>query len=63
MIFSEQIKYHRLFQQVIHKGGESEINYINIFQNAKALEILGGNSYSQDQVMYTFLEIFKKGGK
>ena len=39
MTFADQIIYNRLFQQVIHKVGESEINYINIFQNTKALEI------------------------
>ena len=35
--FYENIRYNITFQQVVHKGGESEINYINIFQNAKAL--------------------------
>ena len=30
-------RYGRIFQQVTHKGGESEMNYINIFQNAQAL--------------------------
>ena len=44
MNFSDQIRYNRLFQQVIHKGGESAINYIKIFQNAKALEISLGHS-------------------
>ena len=37
--FSDQIRYNRLFQKVVHKEGESKINYIKIFQNAKALAI------------------------
>ena len=32
IIFSGKIKWDRIFQQVTHKGGESEINYIKIFQ-------------------------------
>ena len=47
--------YNRLFQQVIHKGGESEINYIKIFQDAKALAISVINSNSEYQFMHTFL--------
>ena len=34
--FSYQIRYNRLFCQVINKLGESAINYIRIFHNAKA---------------------------
>ena len=38
--FSHQNRYNRMFHQVVlHKGGESEINYIKIFKNAKAVEI------------------------
>ena len=47
----------------IHKGGESEINYIKIFQNFKALEISVGNSYSEDQLMHTFLDKSQQGEK
>ena len=36
-----------MFQKVVHKGGESEINYIKIFQNTKSLAILVGNSYTE----------------
>ena len=36
MTFSGKISYDRTFQQVTHKRGESEMNYINIFQNAQA---------------------------
>ena len=55
MKFSDQSRYNRLFNQVIHKGVESEINYVKIFQNAKALKISVGNSYYEDQSMHTFL--------
>ena len=49
-----KIIYNRPFQQVINKGWKSEINYINIYQNAKALEISVVNSYSGYQLMHTF---------
>ena len=58
-----KIIYNRLFKQVIHKVGESEINYIKIFQNSKVLGISVGNSYSEDQLMHTFLDNFQKGGR
>ena len=51
------------FQQVSHKGGGSAINYIKIFQNVHALSISVGNSYSEDQLMHTFLDNFPQGGK
>ena len=63
MTFSDQSRYNRMFKQVIHKGEESEINYIKIFQNSKALIISLGNSYSEDQLMHTFLDNFQKDGK
>ena len=59
--FYNQSIYNRIFHQVINQGGESEINYINIFQNAKALEISVGNSYSEDQLMNTFLDNLQQG--
>ena len=31
---ADKSRYDRIFQQVTHKGGESAINYIKIFQNA-----------------------------
>ena len=43
--------------------GNSAINYIKRFQNAHALSILVGNSYSEDQLMHTFLDNFEEGGK
>ena len=58
MTFSCQITYNRLFQQVIHKGVESEIDYIERIENAKALFISVGNIYSEDQLMHNFLDNF-----
>ena len=46
---------------MVHKGGVSAINYIKIFQYSKALEILVESSYSDYQVMHSFLEKFKQG--
>ena len=60
MTFSDQSSYNRPFKQVIHKGGESEINYIKIFQNSKALAISVGNSYSEYQLMHTLFENFQQ---
>ena len=37
MTFTDKSRYDRIFHQVAHKGGESAMNYINIFQNAQAL--------------------------
>ena len=34
MTFADKSRYDRTFQQVTHKGVESSINYIKIFQNA-----------------------------
>ena len=58
MTFSEQIRYNILFQQVIHKAEESAVNYIKIFQNAQALVISVGNSYSEDQFIHNCLDTF-----
>ena len=63
MTSADKIRYNRMFQQLVHKVGESEINCIKIFQNAKALEISVLNSYTEYQLMHTFLENFHKGGK
>ena len=63
MTFADKSRYDRTFQQVTHKGGESAINYIKRFQNAHALSFSVGNSYSEDQLMHTFLDNFHQGGK
>ena len=49
-----------MFQQVVHKGGKSYINYIKIFQNAKALKISVGNIYTEDQLMKIFKTISRR---
>ena len=51
MTFADKSRYDRIFHQVTHKGGESAINYIKRFQNARALSDSVGNSYSEDQIM------------
>ena len=61
MTFGDKSRYDRISQQVTHKGGESSINYIKIFQNAQALSV--GNTYSKDKLMHTFLDNFRQGGK
>ena len=61
--FADKNRYDRTFQQVIHKGEESAINCIKIFHNAQELSVLVGNSYSEDQIMHTFLDNFHQGGK
>ena len=63
MNFADKIRYGRTFQQFAHKGGESAINYILWFQNEHALSVSVGNSYSEDQLMHTFMDNFHQGGK
>ena len=63
MNFSDKSTHDRILQQVTHKGGESEMNYINIFQNTQALSVSVGNTYSENQVMHIFLDNFHQGGK
>ena len=63
MTFADKRRYDRNFQYVTHKGAESAINYIKIFHNANALSVSVGNSYSEDQLMHTFLDNFRQGGK
>ena len=63
MNFYDQRIYNRLFHKVIHKEGDSEINYIKIFHNSKALAISVVNSYSKYQFMHTFLDNLQNGGK
>ena len=52
-----------MFQQVVHKWGNSQINYIKGFENAKALAISVGNNYTKDQPMHNLLDNLKKGVK
>ena len=63
MNVSDKSRYDRTFQKVTHKGGVSAINYMKRFHNAHALSVSVGNSYSEDQLMHTFLDNFHQGGK
>ena len=63
MTFADKSRYDRIFQQVTHKGGEWEMNYIKRFKNAHALSVSVGNTYSEDQLMHIFLDNFHQGGK
>ena len=63
MDFSDKIWYDIIFQKITHKGGESAMKYINIFQSAQALSVSVENTYSEDQLMHTFLDNFHQGGK
>ena len=61
--FSGKNRYDRTFQQVTHKGWESATNYITRFQNAHAWSIYVENSYSEDQLIHTFMDKFHQGGR
>ena len=61
--FYDQSIYNRLFQKLIDKEGESEINSIKKEHNDKTLEISVVNSYFENQVMHTSLDFFHKCGK
>ena len=63
MTFAVKSRYDRLFQHVTHKGGESEMNYIKIFQNAQDLSVSVGNSYTRNHLMHIFLDKFCQDGK
>ena len=63
MTFADKSKYDRIFRKVTHKVGESKMNYIKIFQNAQALTVSVGNSYSEDQLIHTFMDNFNLGGR
>ena len=63
MTFADKSRHDRIFQQITHKGGESEMNYIKRFQNAQDLSVSVRNTYSEDQLIHTFLDNFHQGGK
>ena len=63
MTFYDKIRYYRTFQQVRHKRGESEMNYIKRFQNVQDLSLSVGNTYPEDQLIHTFLDNFSEGRK
>ena len=63
MTFADKSRYDRTFQQITHKGWESAINYIKRFHNVQLLSVSVGNSYSEDQIMHTFLDNIHQSGK
>ena len=63
MTCADKSRYDMTFQQVTHKEGESAINYIKRFRNAHAFLVSVRNSYSEDQLMNTFLDNFHQGEK
>ena len=60
MNFADKNRYDIIFQQITHKGEESEMNYIKIFQITQDLSVSVGNTYSEYQMMHTFLDIGKR---
>ena len=56
MTFADKSRYDRTFQQVTHKGWGSAMNCIKIFKNAQDLSVPVRNTYSEDQLMHTFLD-------
>ena len=63
MVFPGKSTYDRIFQQVTHKRGELAINYVQKSQDLQTLSVSVGNSYSEFQLMHTFLDDFHQGGK
>ena len=63
MTFADKSRYDRTFQKVTHKGRGSAINYIKRFQNAHELSVSVVNSYSEDQLVHTFLYNSHQGRK
>ena len=56
MKFSDQYRYNIMIQKVMQKEEESALNYIKLIQNAKALVLSMGNSYTKNQLMLTFFK-------
>ena len=63
MNFYDKSRYDRVLQKVTHNGGESAMNHIKIFKNAQYLSVSVGNTYSEDELMHTFLDNFHQSGK
>ena len=62
MISYNNSRYDRIFQQVTHKGGGSEMSYIKIFHYSQALSVSVGNNYAEYQLMHILLDNFHQGG-
>ena len=63
MSFPAKSRYERIFHQITHKGDGSAMNHIKRLQNAQALSVSLGNTYSEYQPMHTFLDNFHQDGK
>ena len=63
MTFAKKSSNDSIFKQVTHKGGESAVNYIKIFQNAEALSVSIVIFYEEDQLMHTFMDYFHQVGR
>ena len=63
MTFADKSSCDSLLQQVTHKGGESDINYIKRFQNSQDLSVSVGTIYYENQLMHILLDKFHQGGK
>ena len=63
MHFSDKSRYDRLFQQFTHKGGESAMYYITMFQYSQALSVSIGKNYLMDQLINIFLDNSHQGEK
>ena len=61
MAFADKIRYGNIFQEVTHKLGEYTMNYIKRFQNAQALSVSVGDSYSEYQLMHKLLDNVYQG--
>ena len=61
--FADQSKYNIIFYKVVHKWRESAIHYIKILKKGKDLKCSVGNSYTEYQMMQTFLDNLQQGVK
>ena len=61
MTFADKSRYGRTLKK--RKGGEYAMNYIKRFQNAQALSVSVGNTFSEDQLIHIFLDKFHQDGK
>ena len=61
--FCWKSRYDRLLQQVIHKGGDSTMNYIKIFQNSQDLSVSVENNFSEYQLIHILFNNFHQSRK
>ena len=63
MYFADKSRYDSIFQQFTHKGGESTMNYIKMFQNSHTLSFSVVKTYSDDRLTHIFLDNSHQGVK